>query len=476
MEKSNRHISRRGFLWLAAAATAGAWAAACAPKAGDQPPEPVSKEPVKITFMSLGGETEQEMFKESLDVAKEQPAVQEANIEIEWQPDPGGGWDKIMSMFAAGTAYDVQRIDDDRVATLALEAKVHQLDCWMIELEMDKDAYYPLFWRTINLGGYQFCMNPACGADVVYYNKGLFEEAGVDMPPTSWADSWEWDEFVALCEKLSKKDASGKPTQYALGFPTNVSTPIAHGAGGTFMNEEQTQCMMDDPKIVAAMDQFVQLTVPGGPEYFVPMGLDKTELFNAGRLAMNWASMGFQNNISEDIEWDICPWPKTPIHAMTENYDRTFVVSKSAPHPKEAFVLLKTITEMPTIDVFSKYKFGVPYLKEAAEGPVFNDDKPPQHKNIWIETMGDVNGNPVDVPTPRGPAHTFKNVFTDETLFGAALSGQMSTQEFLTSGCAQSEAELAGWNWRAGMFEERLREVGALTCDGTKIWPETAWP
>lgn len=482
------NCTRRGFLHISLAASLSAIVAACTPEATPTsapaaekvgvdkvPPTPAPPEVKTVTFMSSGGEPDQLMFQEALEVASQQAAIQDNGIKIEWQPYPGGGWEKIMSMFAADQAYDVQRVDDDTVADLALNNKVYQLDCFMAEHGMKVDDYMPLFWRTINLGGWQFCMNPLCGAGAVYYNKALFEEAGVDTPPTSWADAWEWDEFVSICEKLSKKDDRGIPTQYAFSFPTTCAAEIAYGAGGSFMDETQTKCAMTEPEVVAAFDAFVELTAPGGPEYFVPPGLDGTELFNSGKLAMIRESMTLVPNISEDIDWEICPWPKTPRYAMIDNFDRTFVVAKTAPHAEAAFLVLKTLCEMPTVDVFAKHKFGIPYLIESAEGPVFNDDKPPFQKNVWLETLGDVNGHPVDLPTPRGIWGNLKTWFTNEQNFGAALSGEITTLEYLETGCRFCEEGVSAEGWQAGMMTERLIEAGTVDCPETKMWPETDW-
>lgn len=416
------------------------------------------------------------MFKEALDVANEQPALQDNHIVVEGQPYPGGGWEKIMSMFAADQAYDVQRCDDDTVADLALNNKVFQVDCWMDEYGMKVEDYMPLFWRTLNLGGWQFCINPLCGAGCVYYNKTLFQEAGVDMPPTSWADAWEWNEFVDICEKLAKKDDRGIPVQYAFGFPTTCAAEIAYGAGGSFMDETQTKCAMTEPDVVAAFEAFVELTVPGGPELFVPPGVDMRELFNAGKLAMMRDSTSVVPSISQDIDWDVCPFPKTPKYAMIDNFDRTFVIAKTAPHPEAAFLLLKTLCEMPTVDVFAKYMFGVPYLIESAQGPVFNSGDRPAHRNIWIETLGDVNGHPVDLATPRGIWGNLKTWFTNEQNFGAALSGQMTAREYLEAGCVFCEEGVKAEGWRAGMMAQRLIEVGVVHCAEIKMWPETDWP
>ena len=504
--ESGTRLSRRRLIGAALAASAGVLLAACggAPTPTPVPAKPAEPKPAppaeptkpaatptaapaakpaakatgpaKVTFMSIGGAKEQEMFQAAMKETEKLLADQK--ITIEWQPDPGGGWEKIMSMFAADQAYDVQRIDDDRVAELALANKIHQLDQWMKDVGMRVDDFYPLFWTTINLGGYQFSLNPLCGVTCLYYNAELFQQAGLPMPPDTWTKAWSWDEFMAIAEKLVKKDARGKPTQYALGFPTNVSTPIAYGAGGAFTNEDETQCMMTDPKVVDAIDKFVQYTKPGGPEWFVPMGVNRRELFNGGKLALIWEAMDFVANISKSIKWDIAPWMKTPKYAMTENYDRTFVISKTAKAPEAAFRVLYQQAVPPVIDVYAKAAFGVPYHKQTAEGPLFlKSDAPPKSKQVWIETMQEIEGRPIYVPTPRSPSmEDNKNTFVDEKLFGAALAGQMTTKEFLEAGCKKADQSIAQHKWRRGEMENRLAQVGALSAKGVKMWPKTPNP
>ena len=51
-------------------------------------------------------------------------------------------------------------------------------------------------------------------APVMYFNKNAFKEAGLDPEKTIWT----YDEVLAAAKKLTKKDASGKVTQYGVGF------------------------------------------------------------------------------------------------------------------------------------------------------------------------------------------------------------------------------------------------------------------
>lgn len=49
---------------------------------------------------------------------------------------------------------------------------------------------------------------------VIFYNKDLFEEAGVEPMPTEWDKRWTWDEFVENMKKLTKVSDDGTTTQY----------------------------------------------------------------------------------------------------------------------------------------------------------------------------------------------------------------------------------------------------------------------
>ena len=49
---------------------------------------------------------------------------------------------------------------------------------------------------------------------VIFYNKDLFEAAGVDPMPTKWDERWTWEEFVENMQKLTVKGDDGSTSQY----------------------------------------------------------------------------------------------------------------------------------------------------------------------------------------------------------------------------------------------------------------------
>jgi ABC-type glycerol-3-phosphate transport system substrate-binding protein len=331
------------------------------------------------------------------------------------------------------------------------------------EVGMDQAAYYPRFFSSLAIEGYQFGMIPASSANVVYYNRDHFEQAGIEAP-TTWADAWSLETFLENVRALA-----GVSGQYGVVFPANTVTPIGYGAGGTALNEDQTSCAFDSEEVEAALQPFVSLVVDeqvANPPEVLPL-----EMFNSGLASMMWGAMDNVAAISETINWGIMPWCATPEFAMTENYDRAWVISKSAPDPEAAYMGLKALTEKAASDIWGQSRFGVPNLIASAEGEAFNDpSRPPEHTNVWSETFGDINGHGVDVILPRGPiGDAWKGNFTGAELYGSLFSGQITARQFLDEGCTRVNDEIARLEWNAEEGLQRLLDSGSVTDPDAKV-------
>jgi multiple sugar transport system substrate-binding protein len=65
----------------------------------------------------------------------------------------------------------------------------------------DRLNLLPIEWNTI----------------VIYYNTALFQEAGVPVPTAEWS----WADLLATAQRMTKRDASGRTTQYGFVVPGN---------------------------------------------------------------------------------------------------------------------------------------------------------------------------------------------------------------------------------------------------------------
>ncbi|MGC9335616.1 MAG: ABC transporter substrate-binding protein, partial [Anaerolineae bacterium] len=78
----------------------------------------------------------------------------------------------------------------------------------------DLDEYWPYLLDSARYEGDVYGLPRDIEAHALYYNKKLFDEAGVAYP----TDDWTWDDLLAAAEKLTKVEASGRVSQYALGM------------------------------------------------------------------------------------------------------------------------------------------------------------------------------------------------------------------------------------------------------------------
>ena len=106
---------------------------------------------------------------------------------------------------------------------------------------------------------------------LLYYNKDMFDKAGIPYPPSSAADAWNWDQFVDTAKKLTL-DANGRNPNTA-GFDRNRI--VQYGAmvetltwqlevwalsnGGGFYNANGSQVIIDQEAAIDAIQKVADL-------------------------------------------------------------------------------------------------------------------------------------------------------------------------------------------------------------------------
>lgn len=143
----------------------------------------------------------------------------------------------------------------------------------------------------------------------VWYNKTMFDEAGIPYPDGSWT----WDEFYDIAVKLTKPDGS----QY--GFACNPSNEqdtwmnIVYSMGGSVVTADR-KSGFDNPDTIRAMeyiDKCVKNVMPS-PNVMSETGTDV--LLQSGKVAMisqgSWMVAGFKNNDFMVANCDVARLPK----------------------------------------------------------------------------------------------------------------------------------------------------------------------
>ena len=208
-----------------------------------------------------------------------------------------GGDAPTMAVILSTDMYTL--IDEGVVVPFDDLAKTAQDKAWM-------NSFYPGFMKNSQTGGKTWGIPFQRSTVVMYWNKDLFKEAGLDpnKPPQNW------DELVEMGRKLTKKDAAGNVSTWGIqvpssGFPYWLFQGFTTQNGGLLMNEAGTQTYYDKPEIVQALQFWVDLSRKHGIHQpgVVEWGTTPKDFFER-KAAMIWTTTGNLTNIRRNAKFD----------------------------------------------------------------------------------------------------------------------------------------------------------------------------
>ena len=233
-------------------------------------------------------------------------------------------------------------IDEDAILPFEELAKTDADRNWMA-------GFYPAFMENSRTGGKTWGIPFQRSTIVMYWNKEAFKEAGLDpeKPPQNW------DELVAFGQKLTKRDAGGNVTQWGVeipssGFPYWLFQGLATANDVRLMNEAGTETYFDNPKVIAALEYWVELSRKWKihPPGIVEWGTTPTDFFER-KVALMWTTTGNLTNVRTNAKF---PFGVAMLPAHTRRGSPTgggnfYIFKKSSPEERAAsFAFIKWMT------------------------------------------------------------------------------------------------------------------------------------
>ena len=389
-------MSHRAWFVLSVLAVVIMVATACAPvpaapaqqaapvKATEAPAAPAA--PVILTWAFWGSPEEAVSHKLVADAfMKEHPEIK---IET-WNAPWNDYFTKIEALWASG---DAKAVPD--IAFLwptpkyAAEGVLENLDPYIKKAGYDLNDYWGGLLESAKYKGSVYGLPRDNEVNILYYNKALFDKAGVKYPD----DKWGWDDLLATAEKLTVKDASGKVTQYALAMEGGKYAQWINQNGGAILDDyvNPSKCMMADPKSVAAIKFFsdmmnkgyamrdADLSQAGGDAAVFQSGQAAMIIQNTSRVSgFNSAKMNYDVAVVPIAKggkrWNIAGGAAWVMSAKSDNKDAawTFLQWLQSASGGE-----KLYTERGEI---------FPALQSVANSPVFMTDQPPANKQGIVD-------------------------------------------------------------------------------------------
>ncbi|SEF66901.1 ABC transporter substrate-binding protein [Marinobacterium lutimaris] len=168
------------------------------------------------------------------------------------------------------------------------------------------DSFYPALMENGKVDGTTWGIPFQRSTIVMYYNKDMFREAGLDPehPPQNW------DELAEMGQKLVKKDADGNVERWgamipSTGYPYWMFGALAKQNGADLMNSAGNETYFNKPEMVEALQYWKDL----GSKYNVmPEGTIEwgtlRQNFLEGKTAMMWHSTGNLTAVKNAADFD----------------------------------------------------------------------------------------------------------------------------------------------------------------------------
>lgn len=372
-----------------------------------------------LEFSSSGGN------EENLDAIVQAFEEENPDIDVQVETTPYADYfTKLQTAVAGGTAGDAFELNYENFVTYAEGGT-------LAELDVDGEAYTTSLLEAFQRDGKQLGLPESFSDVVLFYNKDLFDAAGVPVPTSDWT----WADERAAAQQLT--DAAGVFGDYQPATFHEFYKALAQ-AGGQFLTDDGSATAFDSPEGIAAATWLTEKSgtvMPteaqgaGTPDY------DST-LFKDGKLAM-WHSGIWMFGPLADVPfaWDIVvePGDATQASAMFTN---GVVVNAASEHPEEAQAWLEFLTSSQAmVDTRLEAGWELPPVADTDALAPYLEQAPPANRQAVFDALEETV-----LPPVIARQQEMQDAVTEE--LGNAAAGRKTVEQALSDAAQRVDALL----------------------------------
>ncbi len=299
-----------------------------------------------ITFMMFSW-SGQSGFEQVLNrFRKLHPTIHINEVWLSWQ----NYWPKLLTELIAGDPPDVFDIEQGNLVQFASKGLLLPLDAYMKRDSVNASDFYTASllegqWNGKSLGtspGTQYALPWDYQVGVWFYNKTMFEHAGVPLPKPGWT----WADVRADALKLTKRDASGNITQYGTIAPNNPNADLwllTTALGGSYFSPGLNKVTLGGgfAKAVQFSHDLIwkdKVAPPYDPTSQIdPFLTGKVGMWSSG----TWQLFPYQS--IKSFQWDIAPIPSGApgMPAVDWGAANRFAIARASKNPDATWELLR---------------------------------------------------------------------------------------------------------------------------------------
>ncbi len=304
------------------------------------------------------------------DFEAENPSIKVKLETLTWQ----SGYEKIIMAYAAGQLPDLLEVGSTWMPKLQAEGAVSDITDLTADLE---DRL--MMWELSTFDGSRWGIPWLIGSRVLFYNRDLFEGAGLspDDPPATWAELLDAARMIHDEGRGNYGFGMNAGERYVL---YKKFMPFAWGNGGRILSKDLRRSELDSPRVLEALQFYLSLK-----PYSVLERQDMIDdLFKQGRVGMMISGGWNLERIPEDapgLDFGVAlmPRPGRSEHPGAEDFHASFAGaeilvlpagSRSGPAMKLARFLIEADQ---ALRISSTVKGVQPAAREALDHPYYDE-------------------------------------------------------------------------------------------------------
>lgn len=295
---------------------------------------------------------------------------------------------ELQTRIAGGNAPDTFELNYENFVTYASKGVL--LDLTPSIDEATAGRYYPKAYGAFQLDGKQFGLPASFSNVVLFYNKDLFDAAGVAYP----TDEWTWTEELDAAKKLTDSDADVWGMYSPITFHEFYKTAAQNGC--SFFGDDGS-VTINQPACVEALEFMISAQTEGvQPSDADLAGVPNEDLFKQGKIAMLTSGIWMFSAFADlPFNWDIALEPGNTQDAH-HFFSNAAVVSKDTKHAEAAAKWVTFFTSDPEVAKLRvEASWELPALQDQTLFDSYLAQTPPEHREVVFQALDSLVTPPV---------------------------------------------------------------------------------
>ena len=334
----------------------------------------------KITFSGWGDETEQKIYRDSIERFK----TVCPGVTVDYIPVPDKFQDKLKAQMAGGTAPDVFYIDDQLMTAFAPSGQILAMDDLMKQGNISRNDFLQPLLTIFTLNNKTYGLPKDWGTLGLVYLPEAFKDAGIPEP----TDKWTWNDMRTAAKAIAAK---GKMAGFCMGADWARFLPFVLSNGGSFATADYKTATLDTPEVktmgTLVFDMFKEKSLVRPADVSAgwcgeAIGKKLVAMTTEGGWMVN-----FMKQTYKDVVWKALPIPSGPKTQADVIFTNAIGVNAATKFPKAAAAFTFYVTSKANQGEIVKTGFAYSTHSDQANLVVDPNDKAISQGGLLKDTV-----------------------------------------------------------------------------------------